>query len=410
LAALLCGGVLLVTVQGGRAAVPASAAQRGTASVPVGGTIACSSAVSPGPALSTVQTRFTTGLSEPFGVAFSRDGHHVFVSSLVVPIRSSSDAAGLEAPSGVTMYAVRPSGLAYERTDTVAGASLVGMGISPNGRLLAVANQGGASIFSVARLEQPRSSPSSWLLGSFESTGQGAIETTFSSDGAFAFVTLEDSDQIAVFDLRKALRHGFGPADLVGFVPLGEAPVGIAVSPDGRYLYATSESATTAETEGTLTTIDLHRAEQDPSRSIVSTVWAGCSPVRVVASGSSVYVTARASDELVEFSAAGLVTDAGSALIAQVGVGESPVGLAVVDHDKAVVVADSNRFEVGGASSNLAVVSTNGDGRMQLLGYVTAGAFPRDMAVSPDGKSLVVSDFDSGQVEWVALGSLPAPP
>jgi DNA-binding beta-propeller fold protein YncE len=184
----------------------------------------------------------------------------------------------------------------------------------------------------------------------------------------------------------------------------------MAVSPDGRYLYATSESATTAEREGTLTTIDLHRAEQGPSRSIVSTAWAGCSPVRVVASGSSVYVTARASDELVEFSAAGLVTDAGSALIAQVGVGESPVGLAVVDHDKAVVVADSNRFEVGGAFSNLAVVSTNGDGRTQLLGYMTAGAFPRDMAVSPDGKSLVVSDFDSGQVEWVALGSVPAPP
>ena len=64
-----------------------------------------------------------------------------------------------------------------------------------------------------------------------------------SPDGRFAFVTLEDSQRAAVFNLGAALSRGFGPADYVGSIPLELAPVGITVSPDGRWLYATSEIA-----------------------------------------------------------------------------------------------------------------------------------------------------------------------
>lgn len=104
---------------------------------------------------------------------------------------------------------------------------------------------------------------------------------------------------MAVYDLQRALTKGFGRGDLVGMVPLEISPVGVTVSPDGRYIYATSEvSRSDDAASGTLTTIDLHRAETDPSRAIISTVGAGCQPVRVVATGSSVYVTARGSDEL----------------------------------------------------------------------------------------------------------------
>jgi DNA-binding beta-propeller fold protein YncE len=269
------------------------------------------------------------------------------------------------------------------------------------------ANDTGASVFSVSRIEQPKSPLSSRPLGSFVSKGQGAIEAAYSPDGAFVFVTLESSDQMAVFKLKKGESKGFGLSDLIGYVPLGIAPVGMAISPNGRYLYATSEAATAADSEGTLSTIDLHRAEQDPSRSVVSTVWAGCSPVRVVASRSTVYVTARGSDDLIEFSAPGLVSNPSSAKVGQAQVGESPVGLALVNHNKRIVVADSNRFTVGGATSNLAVVSTSNNGSLSLLGYVSAGGFPRDMTVSPNGQFLIVSDFDSGDIEELAVSTLP---
>ncbi len=293
------------------------------------------------------------------------------------------------------------------------------MSRSPDGRYVAVANDSGAQIFSTSRMERPGFSPSSWLVGSLESEGVGAIEVTFSPDGSYLFVTLEGSREIAVFNFEKAVRHAFGSSDLVGYVPLGLDPVGMAISPNGRYLYATSElnpsdSARqipgvneSTEGEGTLSTIDLRRAEQDPSNAVISRVWAGCSPVRVVATSSTVYVTARGSDDLVAFSASELVSNPPSALAGTTAVGELPVGLALVGREQTMIIADSNRFAVKGAASNLAVVSNRGRANLVLVGYVKAADFPRDMTLNPDGRTLVVSNYDSGQFEDVILARLP---
>ncbi len=353
-----------------------------------------------------VETHFAPGLLAPFGVAFGPDGKHAFVDSLINPSAPPSRLTPMRDASGITEYSISPSGLVSERVGSFPDKSLVGMAVSPNGRDLVGAGGSGASVFSVSRIEQPNSAPSSWLLGSFSSRGQGAIEAAASPDGDYVFVSLEDSDQLAVFNLKKAERSGFGSSDLVGYVPMGVAPVGMAVSPNGRYLYATSEASTETGNEGTLTTIDMRRAEEQPSHSVVSTVWAGCSPVRVVATRSSVYVTARESDQLLEFSASHLASHPATALIGHAQVGEAPVGVALVNHDKTVVIADSDRFNANGVSSNLAIVSLEKKS-LQLVGYVAAGDFPRDMAVSPDGTTVLLSDYGSGDVEEVDVATLP---
>jgi len=373
---------------------------------PIGAIVACSTAIAPAPMLGHVETHFAFGLLTPFGVAFGPDGKHAFVDSLINPSTPPSRLTPMMDGGGISEYSVSMSGLVSERLGTFRDKSLLGMTVSPNGRDLVAAGGSGASVFSVSRIEQPNSAPSSWLLGSFTSSGQGTIEAAVSPDGDDVFVSLEDSDQLAVFNLEKAERSGFGSSDLVGYVPTGVAPVGMAISPNGRFLYATSEASTDTGTEGTLTTIDLRRAEEQPSRSIVSTVWAGCSPVRVVATSSSVYVTARESDELLEFSASDLVSHPASASIGRVQVGEAPVGLALANRDRTVVIADSNRFNANGATPNLAVVAAEKKS-LHLLGYVAAGDFPRDMAVSPDGRTVVISDYGSGDLEEVDIGSLP---
>ncbi len=373
----------------------------------VGATVGCSDAVAPAPTLVHVESHLATGLLTPFGVAFGPGGKDVFTDSLVNPEQPPSGPGPGRAASAVERYSVTPSGLARARVGTFPDEpSMAGLAMSPDGRDLVAAAGSGASVFSVARMQQPRSRPSSWLLGSFTTKGTGAIETVVSPDGRDVFVSLEDSDEVAVFDLKRALTAGFRPSELVGMIPTGVAPVGMAISPDGRFLYATSEAATQSGQEGTLTTVDLHRAEVDPSRSVVSTVWAGCSPVRAVATKGFVYVTARGSDDLLEFSAPALASHPASALVAKVAVGEAPVGVALADRGTRIVVADSNRFEVGRAQSNLAVISASGRS-LVLDGYVGAGDFPRDMAVSRDGTTLVVSDYGSGDLEQVVVGTLP---
>ena len=397
-------GTILVAVLVSSSAT--SSASSASTPSPMGATVACSTVIAPGQMLGHVETHFASGLLTPFGVAFAPDGKHAFVDSLINPSARPSGPNPMRDASGISEYSISGSGLAAERIGPASDGSLLGMVVSPNGRELVAAGGNGASVFSVSRMEHAGSAPSSWLVGTFRSQGQGAIEAAVSPDGQYVFVSLEDSNQLAVFSLKKAQRSGFGSTDLVGYVPMGVAPVGMAISPNGRYLYATSEAAVDTGTEGTLATIDLRRAEKDPSRSVISTVWAGCGPVRVVATRTSVYVTARESDQLLDFSPPDLVSHPASALIDRVQVGEAPVGLALVDHDKTVVIADSNRFNANGATSNLAVVAVAGRS-LQLVGYVVAGDFPRDMAVSPDGTTLVISDYGSGDLQEVDVGTLP---
>ena len=289
--------------------------------------------------------------------------------------------------------------------------ALLGDTITPDGRYLLVADDGtGAVVLSTRAAEN--GSPHAVLGTLAGPPGQGgAIDVAVSPDGKYAFVSLEDIGEIAVFNLRRALTSGFGPADYVGSIPAQLAPVGLAFSPDGRWLYSTSEGVKLPSEVGSLSVISVAKAETDPAHSVVSRVLAGCNPVRVITSadGSTVSVTARASDALLAFSASRLRTDPRHALLATVGVGEAPVGLALVRDGTRIVVADSNRFAVGKANASLAVVDATAvlAGKPALLGYLPAGRFPREMSLEPGDKVLLVTNFASGQLEAVNVADLP---
>jgi DNA-binding beta-propeller fold protein YncE len=400
-------------ISGARGPTAAAAASQGTGSAGPSATPApvlparslpspgCTTAVAASPALDSVDTAMV-GVPGAFGVAVTPNGHWVFVAGTgsVQVLR----AAGSLAPVPVRSIPVTPG-------------EPLGETISPDGRYLLAADATGAVVLSVARAEQGASGAVLGTLATPASArGGGAIEVAVSPDDRYAFVTLEDSQRAAVFNLAKALADGFGPADYVGSIPLELAPVGITVSPDGRWLYATSEDRTlpraggAAAEGGTLSVISLRRAETDPAASVVATVNAGCDPVRVITSadGNDVWVTARASDDLLCFAAARLATDPAKALVAITRVGEAPVGLAAVRGGSLVVVADSNRFGRPGASADLDVVNVADalSGWPAIDGHIGSGLFPRDMTVSPTG-TLYVSNFSSGQLEAVHLASIP---
>jgi DNA-binding beta-propeller fold protein YncE len=122
-----------------------------------------------------------------------------------------------------------------------------------------------------------------------------------------------------------------------------------------------------------------------------------------------IWVTARASDAVLAFAAARLRTDAAHALLADVRVGEAPVQLAFVRAGTRIVVADSDRFDVRGAAASLAVIDAPAAlaGRPALLGYLPAGQFPREMATTPGGRTLLVTNFSSNQLESVDVAGLP---
>jgi DNA-binding beta-propeller fold protein YncE len=179
----------------------------------------CATATAKSSLLSNVSTAMVHVPGGPFGVAVTPDGRWAFVA-LGVSIEVLRTGPSL-AP--VTVATIPVLG-------DVAGETL-----TRDGRYLLAASDSGAVVLSVARAEQGSLDA---VLGTLNDpvSGDGAIEVAVSPDGDYAFVTQEDSDQAAVFNLHRALTQGFGNSDFVGTIPLGGSPVGLAISPDGRWL------------------------------------------------------------------------------------------------------------------------------------------------------------------------------
>jgi DNA-binding beta-propeller fold protein YncE len=374
----------------------------GPGSVVAGAAQTCSTAVARQQPLTGATNHFISTAPDPFGAATASDGRFGFVTSSrpAIEVISGLPAEPRIARTVNLSTATQPSGLA----------------LTPDGRYLLAANTDGALVFSVARLQDGASHA---LLGTLSPPpgprlqAGGAIEVASSRDSRYAFVSLEGAGRIAVYRLAAAIADRFRAPQLIGTIPTGVAPVGLAVSPDGRWLYATSEIGgpgsrrPRGRDDGTVTAISIARAERDPGRAAVASVYAGCAPVRVTTArdGSLVMVTARESDELLAYSAARLQGGGGGALLAAVRVGEAPVGLATVDGGTGVIVADSNRFNRPTARTGLTLINLAAmlQHRPSIVGELRAGAFPRDLAVTPDGRTVLVADFASSQMQVVGV-------
>ncbi|HEY1652260.1 MAG TPA: hypothetical protein VGG09_10295 [Acidimicrobiales bacterium] len=356
----------------------------------------CTAAVAPATALA-VTPAFAEVPGLPFGVATTADGKFTFVSS-----------DGVVQPGGFGGGAV----LVY-RGDGTNGAAVAtvhlgravapaGMALTDHGQVLLVAADTELVVIDVRAAE--RGAPGA-VAAEVRAPGSSAIEVAATPDGRFALVSMEDSKQVDVFRLSTGHRPRY-----VGAVPVNPLPVGIAFSADGATAYVTSEAEPnpTLTTPGTLAVLRVATAERHPATAVEHTVVAGCSPVRVVvAPGGTVWVTARGSDAVLGFSARDLAHGA-PALVADVAVGEAPVGMVLFDGGRRLLVADSNRFGDPRATATLAVVDLAGT--PELVGYVPAGVFPRQMTLEPGGKEIDVTNYMSSQLETVAVAPLVAAP
>lgn len=355
----------------------------------------------------------------PFSTISTKDGCWLFVSVTTANPKSLNGVALLKRSGGQ---------ITFQKTFAVEGEP-TGMVMTHDDKLLIVADGDYVVFMDVNRMIAGSADPMLGFISDGKSSGSVYVNVT--ADDKFLFVSDEEVEAITVINLQKARAEGFKESAIVGKIPVGIAPIALTFSPDHRWLYTTSQiapkslnwpieckpegadpaTATPRNPQGAIIVIDVARAETDPANSVVASVPAGCSPVRMAMTpgGEQVFVTARNSNALLGFDTSKLVNDSAHALIGKVPVGSAPVGVAVVNDGKLVIVTNSNRFASNQtARQTMTVIDATkvSSGPAAVMGNIPAGIFPREFGYSTDGRTLYVANFLSKEIEVIDLTRL----
>ncbi len=353
----------------------------------------------------------------PFQVAAARDGEWIFVSL-------QRPGGNQRAPGAVAV--LRRDGLSFrlERRIELTAAAW-GLAWLRDESLLAVANSHGVVWIDARAARRPDADP---IVATSHYGRDGyTTQVLASPDGRRLFASDEHGGTVSILDVDRALA-GDGPGAVACQVPVDVAPVGMALSPDGRRLHVTCEMARASAPElanwliyaatlrgglrraGVLCTIDLATALDDPARAVVGRAVAGGHPVRVRLSseGRVAWVTARASDELIAISVDDPAAPGAPRSLAHTALGPSPVGLALLEELDVVLVANSDRFAETGTAATLGVVDAGRAlaGEEARIGHVRVGSFPREITTDAERRIVYATNFGSGSLSLLSFDSL----
>ncbi|WP_425148581.1 beta-propeller fold lactonase family protein [Deinococcus sp.] len=316
-----------------------------------------------------------------------------------VAVGSQTRFFGLIGPqadgSGLTPnhWSLTPAGLSVEIGDRP-----MGLAKSPDGRYLLVSSDGqgvqSLSLFDTATRKVVQSIP-------YAAPEALYIGVAWSPDGKAAYASAGGNNKIRVYSFdSKAQRLSEGASIALGDAKAVSYPAGLAVSPDGKTLYAALNLG------NSVAAIDLSSPPATPAVKNVafgdpaSAAAIGTLPLQLELSrdGKTLYTShwnARAVT----------VTDTASLTVkAKVAVGDHPSGLTLAPDGATLYVANAN-------SDTVSVIDTAKNavrGEVKLSPYAGApfGSMPDAVAVTPDGKTLLVANAGNNDVAVVDAASL----
>ena len=123
-------------------------------------------------------------------------------------------------------------------------------------------------------------------------------------------------------------------------------------------------------------------------------------------------MSARTDNAILAFDTKSLLTDPARALIGRIPVGDAPVGIAVLDDGERLAVTNSNRFGSSNVTPSLIIIDTKKirSGEDAILGSVPAGVFPRELRVTANQQTLLLTNFGSKTLAVIDVARLPIQP
>ncbi|KAH8193588.1 hypothetical protein TruAng_012247 [Truncatella angustata] len=294
-----------------------------------------------------------------------------------------------------------------------------GLVLSPDRKNVYAAGGHGALILDTERAVAGRNDSVVGVLANNGVAGNYSAMAAITPDSRYVFLTQEFGSPVngkrgdlEVWEVNTD-TNAVVTGVYKGYITLGYATVDMAFSSDNTKLYVTSEATGIDDVDGlrgSISVLDVETLKTNPSGALLWTVDAGCHPVRIKlgSDGKRVWINTREANTLLVFDADKLNSNetAGEALITDVVVGTSPVSLAIVGDY--VLTADSNRWGYSNTSTGLTVVDTLSvqKGIVANFPQIRTGQFPREFGLSPDGNTLLVSEFDGYAVRAVNVSSL----
>ncbi len=271
--------------------------------------------------------------------------------------------------------------------------------------------------------------------------GQGADAGTFdvvvSPDGKYVFssneygVINQSRGNVGIIAVHADPNGRVVHPETLGQLATGDVVPSLALSADGSRLYVASElvpahdpphiaggwnplltkgdcvqrKGTPARPNGFITVIDTQRLIDFQRRavSVLSRVASSCSPVRLAeaADSSALFVGARGDNQILVFSPRLMESDPEHALLqAFSSNGEAPVGVRLFAQDRMLAVANSNRFADAPGSAAIFSIAKSGDATMRQT--LTVESFPRNITLSPDGRSLYLTNYISRVLQVIS--------
>ena len=309
-----------------------------------------------------------------------------------------------------------------------------GLALFPDGKTIVVGvGDAGVAFVNVQDAIHGKATP--YFAG--QGPGAGTFDVVVSPDGKYVFSSNEygvidqSRGNIGIIAVHSDPNGRIAHPVTIGQLATGDVVPSLALSADGSRLYVASElvpthdpphiagggntlltkddcvqkKGTPARPNGFISVIDTQRVIDARRRadSVLSRIAAGCSPVRLVetADSSALFVSVRGDNQILAFSPQLMESDPEHALLhAFSSNGEAPVGIRLFAQDRMLAVANSNRF--ADAPGSAAIFSIGKPGDAMLLETFTAGGFPRNITISPDGRSLYLTNYTSRVLQVIS--------
>ncbi|NVM20170.1 MAG: fibronectin type III domain-containing protein [Desulfobacterales bacterium] len=267
----------------------------------------------------------------------------------------------------------------FKTGETLGGSPFLGAAITPDGYAI-VANPVANAVY-VYDISKK-------ILHRVENVGQKPVGVAASPNGRFVYVTNYGDDTLSVID--TAFIGTDTPTVIGPPIEAGHAPTGVAVSPDGHVVYVANRDGETEDAEnGSLYAIAASSGQ---------VVWMvdnlGKQPTGVAVSpdGKYAYVTNRGHNTVSVIDTDNMEEVTGC--YTRITVGTDPVGLAVSPDGKYVYVANQG-------DNTVSVIRTSEDPvDYDVLQHVGVGENPVGVSVTPDGAYVYVTNrgVDGGGV------------